>query len=122
MTAHLSSAGRVPLAAGPDRSERSALRCSKHIPIYTVYAYDSTWRSYTGGLRRTESGPGHLRSMTCSRTGTMKSVGARYCSGGHPIAKRAKSSVRGAKHVDASSLLVILHYLLKNNKERSTWN
>ena len=122
MTTHLSSAGRVPLAAGPDRSAFSASRKAKRIPIYTRYTYDIIWRSYIGGLRRTGSGPGHLRSMTCSKTGTMRSVGARYCSGGPAIPKRVKPSVRGAKHVDASSLLVILHYLLKNNKERSKWN
>jgi hypothetical protein len=52
----------------------------------------------------------------------MRSVGARCSSGGPAIPKRVKPSVRGAKHVDASSLLVILHYLLKNNKEGSTWN
>jgi hypothetical protein len=52
----------------------------------------------------------------------MRSVGARCCSGGPAIPKRVKPSVRSAEHIDASSLLVILHYLLKNNKEGSTWN
>ena len=123
MTSHLSPAERVALAPGPACSAFSALRKAKRkTTLYTRYTYDNTWRSYIGGLRRTGSGLGHLRSMTCRKTGTMRSEGARCFSGGRTIPKRAKSSVRGAKHVDASSLLVILHYLLKNNKERSTWN
>ena len=123
MTAHLSPAERVALAPGPVRSAFSALRKAKRTqPLCIQCVYDSTWRSYTGGLRGTGSGPGHLLSMTCRKTGTMRSEDARCSSGGRTIPKRVKPSVRGAKHIDASSLLVILHYLLKNNKERSTWN
>jgi len=119
---HLSFAEWVALAPGPARSAFSALRKAKRQqPLCMQYVYDNTWRSCIGGLRRTGSGHGHLRSMTCRKTGTMRSEAAKYYSGGRMIPKRVKPSVQGAKHVDASSLLVILHYLLKNNKERSKW-
>lgn len=122
MTTHLSPAGRVALAPGPDRSAFSALRNAKRTQSLCIQCvYDNTWRSYIGGLRGTGSGPGHLRSMTCRKTGTMRSEDARSYSGGRMRPKRVKPSVHDADASDASSLLVILHYL-KNNKERSTWN
>ena len=123
MTAHLSPAERVALAPGPARSAFSALRKAKRTqPLCIQRVYDNTWRSYIGGLRGTGSGLGHLRSMTCRKTGTMRSEDARSYSGGRMRPRRVKPSVHVADASDASSLLVILHYLLKNNKERSTWN
>ena len=132
ITTHLSPAGRVALAPGPARSAFSALRKAKHTqPLCIQRVYDNTWRSYIGGLRKTESGRGWLQAMK-TRCGTIQNHG-NHCS----LVMKKRSAVvasheqrlhqYGARTMrciipEQIPLLVILHYLLKNNKERSRWN
>lgn len=110
MTTHLSPAERVALAPGPARSDRSALRWSKciHTFMYTT-AVETIWQSYIGDTRRMESGRGNLPRSLGGRPMDMVDIlsnlkGDKWKS----IQKRSKYTIL---------LLVILHYLLKNNME-----
>ena len=133
MTSHLSplfrgfAARRRPSGAGCFANPGLAanLQQTTGIPLCIHRVYDSTWRSYTGGYGKMENGHGDQR-LTWAKMRQASSASLMKSSA-TAASRSQRSHQRGAQITKCTiseqiPLLVILHYLLKSNKERSKWS